>query len=408
MGWQRGACSSGMRPGRIILLIALLLPFTASVDASASSTSTKVVVGRIATTSQYGPVPRSAPTTPRVTPARFGAKGDGRTDDTTAMQEALKAAAGKTLWLPANRTYLISRTIAVPSNTAVVGAGPTSILKFNWRRVESAGSGGGSNLRSAGTSARNIRLSNFVLEGAGDGYPAGAKKDNRKGLVPMLKLILVDGFSVMNMELRNAAGLSISYTGSRNGVFRNNYVHHSGRDGITGYRNTRRNVTDIVVDSNLIEKVGDDAIAINGLVPGHDLRAPRDGSRALPHRIRITNNVLRGWRKNHNGQNLGRGIALNGVAGVLVASNRISRPNGTGILLTGCNPHICRGSSTLWRSTKARLLGNTIFRATGGSRPGAIAIIRTRRSVVQANKASRSSPYDFSGCGRCKIRGNKQ
>jgi parallel beta-helix repeat protein len=118
--------------------------------------------------------------------------------------------------------------------------------------------------------------------------------------------------------------------------------------------------------------------------------------------------VLRGWRKNHNGQNLGRGIALNGVAGVTVASNTISRPNGTGILLTGCNPHICHGSSTQWRSTKARLLGNTIVRATGGSRPGAIAVIRTRRSVVQDNRASRSSPYDFSGCGRCKIRGNRQ
>ena len=408
MGWRCGVGSSGMRSYRLVVLIALLLPFTAAVDASALPGATKVSSTRTAAAEGYGPVTRSAPTTPRVTPARFGAKGDGRTDDTAAVQQALNAAEGKTLWLPAHRTYLISRTIAVPSNTAVVGAGPSSVLKFNWTRVKSAGSGGGSNFRSKGTSARNIHLSNFVLEGGGDGYPAGAKKDNRAGLVPLLKLILVDGFSVKNMELRNAAGLSISYTGSRNGVFRNNYVHHSGRDGITGYRNARRNVTDIVVDHNLIEKVGDDAIAINGLVPGHDIKRPRDGSRALPHRIRITDNVLLGWRRNPNGQKLGRGIALNGVAGVLVANNRISRPNGTGILLTGCNPHICDGSSTFWRSTRARLIGNTIVRATGGSRPGAIAIIRTRRSVVQDNRASKSSPYDFSGCGRCKIRGNKQ
>jgi hypothetical protein len=343
-----------------------------------------------------------------VTPEQHGAKGDGQADDTTAVQKALDAAAGKTLWLPANKTYRISKTIQVPSNTTVVGAGKTSVFKFTWDSVSGSDSGGGSSIRSKGSSSKNIHLSNFVLEGGGTGYPGGLKKSNPEGLVPLLKLVLLDSFSIKNMELRKASGLSISYTGSSNGVFQNNYVHHSGRDGITAYRNTKRNVTDILVDNNLIEKVGDDAIAINGLVPGHNMSAESDGSSPLPKGITITNNVIQGWESDPNGQALGRGIALNGVAGALVQNNQITHPNSTGILLTGCNEHICQGSSTDWPSTKAQLLGNTIAYSTGGSRPGAIAIIKTTSSVVKGNKATKSSPYDFSGCSSCTISDNSQ
>ena len=358
----------------------------------------------------YGPVSMSAPTTTYVTPEQYGAKGDGKTDDAAAMQKALKAAEGKILWLPASKTYNISRTLSVPSNVTVLGAGESSVVRFTWTGVSSAGSGGGSNLRSAGTTASNIHLANFVLQGGGTGLPGGLKAGNPEGLVPLLKLIKVDQFSVTNMELLNAEGLTISYTGSTNGVFQHNYVHNSGRDGITGYRNTERNVTDILVDSNLIEKVGDDAIAINGLVPGHNLKALSDGSSPLPTRITITNNVIRGWESQPAGgdQVLGRGIALNGVAGALVQNNNLSHPNSTGILLTGCNTHICQGSSTDWSSEGAQLLNNVIAYSTGGSRPGAIAVIKTKNSVIKGNRASNSSPYDFAGATYSTISDNTQ
>jgi hypothetical protein len=255
--------------------------------------------------------------------------------------------------------------------------------------------------------ASNIHLTNFVLEGGGDGTPGGLKANNPAGRVPLLKLIRVNNFSVKQMELRNAEGLSISYTGSSNGLFQNNWVHNSGRDGITGYRNEAANVTDIVVDSNLIEKVGDDAIAINGLVPGHNLSQESDGSSPLPKRITITNNVIRGWVDAPE-NNLGRGIALNGVAGVVVRNNTISHPDSTGILLTGCNPHICEGSSTDWWSSNAQLLNNRIAYSTGGSRPGAIAIVKTKDSTVQGNTATQSSAYSFEGCSSCSISNNTQ
>jgi hypothetical protein len=356
----------------------------------------------------YGPVARSAPTTAYVTPEQHGASGDGQADDTAAMQRALNAAEGKTLWLPAGETYNIGKTISIPSNTKVVGAGKTSVMRFTWTGVSSADSGGGSNVRSEGLTASNIHLTNFVLEGGGTGLPGGPEASNLEGLVPLLKLIRVDNFTVTRMELRKAEGLSVSYTGGNNGLFQHNWVHHSGRDGITGYRNQAGNVTDIVVDSNLIEKVGDDAIAINGLVPGHDIPPPSDGSNPLPKRITITNNVIRGWESDPNGKLLGRGIALNGVAGVVVQNNFISHPKGTGILLTGCNPHICAGSSTDWWSTNAHLLNNTIAYSTGGSRPGAIAVVKAKDSAVNNNKASNSLRYDFIGCTNCSISDNTQ
>lgn len=390
---------------RAWVLVVALLGFVIPATATAVSDDNGLESPTPPSADGYGPVAMSAPTTGFVTPEQYGAKGDGRTDDTSAMQDALNAAAGRTLWLPAGKTYTISKTISVPSDTTVLGAGQSSVVRFTWTGVNSPDSGGGSNIRSKGVTAKNIHLTNFVLEGGGDGLPGGLKADNPDGLVPLLKLIRVDNFSVTRMELRKAEGLSISYTGSTNGIFQRNWVHHSGRDGITGYRNSAGNVTDILVDNNLIEKVGDDAIAINGLVPGHDIPVPTDGSNPLPKRITITNNVIRGWEDRTA---LGRGIALNGVAGVIVANNTMSYPNSTGILLTGCNSHICAGSSTDWSSTNAQLLNNTILYSTGGSRPGAITIIKTTNSVVRDNRAANSAPFDFSGCTACTILGNTQ
>lgn len=59
-----------------------------------------------------------------VTPHMFGAKGDGVSDDTTALQQAFDYASSEnvTLYIPKG-TYLHSDTIHVGSNTKVLGAG---------------------------------------------------------------------------------------------------------------------------------------------------------------------------------------------------------------------------------------------------------------------------------------------
>lgn len=60
----------------------------------------------------------------------FGAIGDGTTDDTTAFQNALTAAAGKDLYVPPG-TYKITSTLSIPTKTALLGSpGETIILSF--------------------------------------------------------------------------------------------------------------------------------------------------------------------------------------------------------------------------------------------------------------------------------------
>lgn len=59
-----------------------------------------------------------------VTSSLYGAKGDGVTDDTVAIQAAMTAAAGKTLLFPPG-TYLITAEITGVSNVEIVGNGAT-------------------------------------------------------------------------------------------------------------------------------------------------------------------------------------------------------------------------------------------------------------------------------------------
>ena len=57
----------------------------------------------------------------------FGAVGDGVADDTTALQAALNAGAGKSVYLPAG-TYNTSAQLVVSSNTSFYGDGNTSVI----------------------------------------------------------------------------------------------------------------------------------------------------------------------------------------------------------------------------------------------------------------------------------------
>ena len=59
----------------------------------------------------------------------FNAKGDGVTDDTNAIQNAIDRTTGKELYFPAG-TYLISNSLIIKSTTTLKGDGNSSIIKL--------------------------------------------------------------------------------------------------------------------------------------------------------------------------------------------------------------------------------------------------------------------------------------
>lgn len=90
---------------------------------------------------------------------QFGAKGNGQTDDTDAIQRALDQAAsnGDTVFFPKG-TYVVNpmKTLYVESHTGIVGEGKNSIIKaspaqFGWELVRATG--------------EDIVISNIYLDG---------------------------------------------------------------------------------------------------------------------------------------------------------------------------------------------------------------------------------------------------
>jgi hypothetical protein len=266
-------------------------------------------------------------------PLRFGARGDGIADDTRAIQEAIDAAHGRTVWLGRGRTYRVTRELRLPSDTTIEGAGPTTVLEFNWFDGLGARSGGKFYLAAGsrnGSALSNIALSNFVIRGGGSGKPSGLGRFYPNRLACGVRLINVAHFSLTHLEVEDTPGYALGEFGSPQGVIAYNFIHHSARGGIGMWWHTTNTkaVTvshnPVTVSHNRISHVGDDGIAVNGL-PSPP--SPANHS-ALPTGIRIDHNSITGWPTNVNGRVLGNGIALYAVNGVTVADNSINRTTG--------------------------------------------------------------------------------
>ena len=88
-----------------------------------ASNATKNAAGNIAREAAAGGVRTANPTFDD-----FGARGDGVADDKLAVQTALTASAGGTIYGVGGRTYRISNEVVIPANTTVDCAGATFLL----------------------------------------------------------------------------------------------------------------------------------------------------------------------------------------------------------------------------------------------------------------------------------------
>lgn len=127
----------------------------------------------------------------RISVKDFGAVGDGTTDDTTAVQNALTAAAGRRLFFP-NGTYLVTADLSVSEDyTILEGEGAGSVIKLSGCKIH----------YDAITKATHIfgcDIHNLKIQRTGTAGPA----------------IHMEGQNTMGIARWNMSGVHITSTGS--------------------------------------------------------------------------------------------------------------------------------------------------------------------------------------------------
>lgn len=350
----------------------------------------------------------------RIRPESFGAVGDGRTDDSAALQQALDTAArdGARVVLAA-RTYLCDRAIDLPSGTHLSGTGSRSRLLFTWAENTPSTDGYLVGNQDQLVGNQDIVLENFAIEGGGSGLPSGPAEIRENPRVPGIRLRLVERFRISGLEITKVAGISLLYQGSSEGVIEDNHIHDVGRDGITGTWH-KRNLSHMVIRDNLMQRIGDDGIALVG-APGEQVNTSE-----LPRDLLVEGNTIEGWDSNPNGLIIGRGIALLAVTRVMVVDNLIDRTHSNGILVAGSTRDFSTDPATgePWRSSDIRLEGNRVLSAGQnqiGSQPvtadsgGTGILIKSSDRVILLDNEVRDSrtaeveQFDCGGCYRSDV-----
>lgn len=351
-----------------------------------------------AETTTWKPRRPRVPDNGTVRPERFGAVGDGKRDDSVALQRAIDRAArvGAKVVLSEERTYLSTRRLDLPSGSYVLGSGRRSVLKFDWRVNDSQHDGYYIGNRDQLTGNTDITLHNFAIVGAATGLPAGPSDVRRHPRVPGVRLRLVNRFQLSRLRVSYVPGISIIYQGAANGMVRDNVIHHSGRDGINSTWH-KRNLHHIVVKRNRISKIGDDGIAVIG-APGNT-----PNTKVLPYKIAIRDNKVRGWPKNPNGQLLGRGLVVLAATDVELSGNVVDRTHSYGILVAPSTRQFSTDPATgePWRSSDIEITENRILNAGQNypgsdpniSEPGHDAIILKRSDRVRLKGNFVENPY---------------
>lgn len=291
----------------------------------------------------------------------FGAVGDGVTDDTSAVQAAIDAASGGLPLYIDPGTYRLTDSVLISSNTTITGAGDQSVLAFTWHD-QTEGPGfhlGNRNRKDEDQGDVGIVLSDFVVQGGSTGQPYG---EDQHSVTHGISFRKVSNVQVTGLEVRHTSGFGIANTGLVNGRFTENFIHDTGRDGITSFPLVDQSdaefhdypLTDLTISHNEFRNVGDDAIAV------HAGTAFSVNTSLLPSNVSITGNKIVGREANHPLAQ-GRGIALSGVSNVTVTGNDISNTASTGILVQAwpqLDENGVQVSSV--RSTDVRVANNSI------------------------------------------------
>jgi hypothetical protein len=264
----------------------------------------------------------------------FGAKGDGVTDDTAAIQAAFTAGAGRRVYIPGTTaSYLISDVINVSSDTTIYGDGEKSLLKLT----------NGNKSGIFGTGVNNVKVADIgiLCQSAGTtAYIGGVyffnsqkcRVDNVEFVGMSWAGVLINNSSRCSVvgcrfsgwlgTIQDSADINI-YQNSNFNFVSGNQCYGSGDHGIAIYDPyTNTNPTGNIVTGNVVDQHN-----AYGILEYIGLSATQ------PYNTRtvISNNVISNI--------LGSGIAGTSGAGIYIQA-------GGGTIVTGNSVYNCCRSTT--------------------------------------------------------------
>jgi hypothetical protein len=198
----------------------------AALAASYAAATGSNLIGYLASGSSAVPTTVQTKLRESISVKDFGAKGDGTTDDTAAIQAAVTASAGKALYFPAG-TYIVSDIITLVSNTVLYGDQGITTLK----------------LKAKSYPAANVSI--FVLTGISNVYLFGLIFNGNKGNVgtarnPINTVYNTTQVTFDTCQWVNCEGicLNVSTTVDSFAVLNCRFINCGGAtDNSDGYRN---------------------------------------------------------------------------------------------------------------------------------------------------------------------------
>lgn len=285
----------------------------------------------------------------QVSVIEFGAKGDGVTNDTAAIQAAINAASAASLrtYLPTG-VYLISANLTLPTNAVLFGDGPGSELQQIGTTVFSAIVNANPTLGNANLTIRDLRINgNRSVRLAG--LPAEAGDDGSNGIrFSAPDAAPANGVLVQDVTIENTGHVGLMIFNATDVRITRVIVRNTRRDGIDVWFNSSR----VVISDCIVYDCGDDCISICGENPGHT------------NGTKVTYVSIIGGTYSHRADSVfGRGIYLSGADDVTVSGAVISNTFSHGI-------QVDKSYVTNYAPKRITITGCTIMQAGNATTSG--------------------------------------
>jgi hypothetical protein len=267
---------------------------------NAVSSATGMSIGGPSTAAQVGMVTSLVSTSPKlfVNVQDHGAKGDGLTDDTAAIQSAIQSNA--VIFFPA-ATYLISNVIQLNSlNNVHISAVGATFLSSNLT-----------------TFMIQPNLCQWVTITGGQFLRTAPITATSPSDQAAIRIISCTDVIVQNILIDGSPGMGIGMENCINVKILNNTIRNTTRDGVYSHYGVN-----LLYSGNYLENIKDDALSM------HDYGYPADKANIIAlgypqaGNSVITNNKIRYAM---------RGIASIGLKGLTVSDNSIDHITGCGI-----------------------------------------------------------------------------